>query len=492
MSFRTSRVGSGGSLATLSDVTITGPTDGQVLTYDSGTGRWVNDNPAGTGDVVGPGSATDNAIVRFNGATGTSIQNSGVIISDTDDIATPGMFGAGPNQQSGTVSGGMRFVDLAWTVTDFTPVNSWRTLTNRLIVDPDADYTSDSATANFSQVMLQTGNVNDFGTLTATTSLAQHFGTGTVTSQQGHVVTSTLNGGGSITTNIVLGISGVTQPAATGTIGTNQVLVIQSGPTGVASTVTLNESIHIRTPRPEGTTTKNRAIFIETQVGPGTSHVLYSEGGQSWHQGFFGIGDGLQTPSLQLEVLNDIQITSTSTTGSYLHLVNTNTGGYDWRIRSNGSADVGGAGVFCIHSFSDGTVPMVILPVTNNIGFGTTSPAELVHVNGNTRVDGRLLTSQAANTIAAANDLTLDADGNVFVITGNTQINAIATAGWRNGSIVVLRFTGTPTIKNQTAGGAGFASLKLDGSTDLTAAADTVLGIYLDGTDWQQLFVKAA
>lgn len=41
----------------------------------------------GTGDVVGPASSTDNAIVRFDGTTGKLIQNSGVIISDTDRVA---------------------------------------------------------------------------------------------------------------------------------------------------------------------------------------------------------------------------------------------------------------------------------------------------------------------------------------------------------------------------------------------------------------------
>lgn len=38
--------------------------------------------PGGTGDVVGPGSATDNAIARFDGTTGKLIQNSAFTISD--------------------------------------------------------------------------------------------------------------------------------------------------------------------------------------------------------------------------------------------------------------------------------------------------------------------------------------------------------------------------------------------------------------------------
>jgi hypothetical protein len=39
--------GGGGSLDDLTDVTITTPADGQVLTYDNGTGEWVNAVPTG-------------------------------------------------------------------------------------------------------------------------------------------------------------------------------------------------------------------------------------------------------------------------------------------------------------------------------------------------------------------------------------------------------------------------------------------------------------
>lgn len=40
----------------------------------------------GGGDVSGPGSSTDNAIARWDGATGTLIQNSGVILDDSNNI----------------------------------------------------------------------------------------------------------------------------------------------------------------------------------------------------------------------------------------------------------------------------------------------------------------------------------------------------------------------------------------------------------------------
>lgn len=42
--------------------------------------------PSTIGDVTGPGSSTDNAIVRFDGTTGKLIQNSGTTIDDNDNI----------------------------------------------------------------------------------------------------------------------------------------------------------------------------------------------------------------------------------------------------------------------------------------------------------------------------------------------------------------------------------------------------------------------
>lgn len=54
------------------------------------TGTWpnqtINSTASGTGDVVGPGSSTDNAVARFDSTTGKIIQNSGVVINDSGEI----------------------------------------------------------------------------------------------------------------------------------------------------------------------------------------------------------------------------------------------------------------------------------------------------------------------------------------------------------------------------------------------------------------------
>lgn len=71
-----------GNLSGLTDVAISSPANGQSLTYNSTTGKWQNSTAASSGDVVGPASSTDNALVRFDGTTGKLIQNSTAILTD--------------------------------------------------------------------------------------------------------------------------------------------------------------------------------------------------------------------------------------------------------------------------------------------------------------------------------------------------------------------------------------------------------------------------
>jgi Pectate lyase superfamily protein len=94
--------------------------------------------------------------------------------------------------------------------------------------------------------------------------------------------------------------------------------------------------------------------------------------------------------------------------------------------------------------------------------------------------------------VAAANDLTLGLDGNLFSITGNTTINAITTANWQAGSRIAFIFTGTPTLKHNTAGGAGTAKILLSGSVDYVAAANDYISLQYDGTVWHEANRKLA
>ena len=61
-----------------------------TITNGNGTITIASTNPGG--DVVGPASATDNAIVRFDGTTGKLVQNSAVTVADTTGDITGGAY----------------------------------------------------------------------------------------------------------------------------------------------------------------------------------------------------------------------------------------------------------------------------------------------------------------------------------------------------------------------------------------------------------------
>ena len=104
-------------------ITITNTAPDQTVTLTGGgttviTGSYPNfnitSNDQYTGDVVGPASATDNAIARFDGTTGKLIQTSAVYIDDSGNLgvgtSSPGaklrVLGTSGSPQFGAGTGG--------------------------------------------------------------------------------------------------------------------------------------------------------------------------------------------------------------------------------------------------------------------------------------------------------------------------------------------------------------------------------------------------
>lgn len=72
------------------------------FTHDDGAQELTVAGGAGSGDVVGPASSTDNAIARFNQTTGKLVQNSGITIADG---ATGTLSGSNTGDQTITLTG---------------------------------------------------------------------------------------------------------------------------------------------------------------------------------------------------------------------------------------------------------------------------------------------------------------------------------------------------------------------------------------------------
>jgi hypothetical protein len=112
----------------------------------------------------------------------------------------------------------------------------------------------------------------------------------------------------------------------------------------------------------------------------------------------------------------------------------------------------------------------------------------IVHVNDNLDVTGNLAVSKrtlgrAGADVASANDITLG-DGNFFVVTGVTQIQRIAKAGWTAGSRVLLQFAGIAQVAHATAGDATWGSIHVTGGSAYDSATDSMAEAVYDGGTW--------
>lgn len=151
-----------GTLA--ANYTLTLPADdgtpGQLLATDGSGGlSWTS---AGTGDVVGPASATDNAVARFDLATGKLIQNSVVTIADTTgNMAGVGTLGVGAITTSGALTYGGVTLNNAVTGTGNMVLSTSPTLVTPVLGTPASGTVTN---------LTGTASININGTVGATTA----------------------------------------------------------------------------------------------------------------------------------------------------------------------------------------------------------------------------------------------------------------------------------------------------------------------------------
>jgi hypothetical protein len=214
----------------------------------------------------------------------------------------------------------------------------------------------------------------------------------------------------------------------------------------------------------------------------GNSGELVNEGSGTLHQGsagdFEAYNAGNGTASF-LSGVNGIAINSGA--GNVVW----NTGAY-FIAGASGGSTTDNYGAYIDSGFGTATTNTGLYVASQTSG--TTNRAIKTNL-GPVEIGDRILGKSVS--VASANDLTLGA-GNQNIVSGTTTINAITTANWTAGSRVTLIFSGALTVKHNTAGGAGTAKIFLAGSADLSTAANTVLVLEYDGTQWQEVSRKAA
>ena len=187
----------------------------------SGTLTWA---AASTADTVGPSSATDNAVARFDATTGKLLQNSGVTISDTADVA-----GAKTVALSGSTSGVLTLQPGA-TTTDYT------------LTLPSAQGAASSYLKNDGAGALTWASAGDaYGPSSATDNAVARFDltTGKLLQNSGVTISDTADVAGAKTIAMSGSVSGVltVQPGAT---TANHTLTLPSAQ-GAASTYLQND-----------------------------------------------------------------------------------------------------------------------------------------------------------------------------------------------------------------------------------------------------------
>lgn len=130
-------------------------TSGQVLTSNGVGVDPTFQTVSGTGDVAGPASATDNALSRFDGTTGKTIQNSAATLDDSGNLTATSFIGDG---SSLTGIGGTGDVDGPASSTD-NAITRFDSTTGKII-------------QNSGVIIDDSNNISGVGTLDLGTALA--------------------------------------------------------------------------------------------------------------------------------------------------------------------------------------------------------------------------------------------------------------------------------------------------------------------------------
>jgi len=386
------------------------------------TGRLLVNSSSGSGDVVGPASSTDDAVVRFDGTTGKPIQNSTLLLGDTGPLY--------PGTNDGVALG--------------------------------------DTTHNFSDLFLATGAVINYanGNVVIThTSGILTMGTGEMritTPGTNAASVVTVGGSQSLTSKTYNGLT-ITTSSGTLTIANSKVVTVSNTLTftgtdgssvafGAGGTVLYTTSA---IPLTVGTTT----------IASGTNtRILYDNSGVLGEYTLTGSGTvvAMQTaPSFLTSITTPSVLASANDSGA---LGASGTAFADLFLASGGVINWNAGDVTITHSAnalafggasSGYSFDAAILPSANDsaaIGAAATSWADL------------FLASGALINFANGNAIITHSSGIISVTTGELRITS-ANVGTNADSVPTLSSTSTMTNKTLTAPTLGGATSLADGAT---------------------------
>jgi hypothetical protein len=378
---------------------------GTGISYNSTTGVITNSSPSLGGDVVGPASATDNALVRYDNTTGKLIQNSAVIVDDSNNMSGVNtLTTANLIVNDDTTLGGSN--------TDTLAVNA-RITTD---LEPNTDAAKDIGTSGrnwrdgFFGRTLSTVNIE----VTGTTSFDGSQGT------SGQVLTSAGTGNTPTWTTPTVGT--VTSVAATVPTG----LTVSGSPITSSGTLAISYTAGYAIPTTAKQTEWDTAYSQRLQWDGGATNLVASTGrtslgGTTVGSSFFTLANPSAITFPRINANNTISALSAS----------------DFRAAI-------GAGT----SSTTGTV-------TSVGGTGTVSGISLsgtVTSSGNLTLGGALNLSSppsigntTPNTVDAT---TISATTSILPATDNTGVVGTAALAWSNGNFTNLTVDSTLTVRS--------------------------------------------
>ena len=139
-----------------------------------------------------------------------------------------------------------------------------------------------------------------------------------------------------------------------------------------------------------------------------------------------------------------------------------------------------------------------ITSVTNDLEYDvTTGNSHRFRVNNITEMElddtnGLVMSSRdewkKGSDISSADAITLGNDGNFFDVTGATTINHILNTNWQDGSVIVLKFTGSLTLTHDSGLEIGDEeSLFLQGDVNFITSTNDILTFILTPSGWEEI-----
>ena len=493
------------------------------------TGTWPNQtiSASGTaaGNVTGPVSATDNAVVRFDNTTGQVIQNSGVIINDSGEV-TVGVWkgtevtvpygGTGASTLTGVLKGnGQSAISAATAGTDYvapggalgTPSSGTATnliglplttgVTGVLPIANGGTNASTAATARGNILPSYAGNANKVLAVNAGATDVEYVsvgGTGTVTSVA-------VSGG---TTGLTTSGGPIT---GAGTITLAGTLAIASGGTGTATpAIVAGTNVTVSGSWPNQTINATGAAQVYPSAG------IANSTGTAWGTSYTTTGTGTvvalaASPTITAPLLNQIN----DTNGAQILGLSPTTSAVDYLVVKNGT----GVGV-PLHIYADGASANTglhiqpkgtgLVTISDGTDFNkgirfrsSGSAASAVTLLDAVSTAGRVVTLPDATTTLVGRDTTDTLTNKTINLTSNTlvatsaQMAAAVSDETGSGSLVfatsptlVTPLLGTPTsgdfstgtftwptFNQNTTGSAGSVANALTAGTGISFSAGT-------------------